>query len=104
MAAYLQIRDLFKGFGEGEAHVEVLRGLSVELQKGEVCVLLGPSGSGKSTFLDLVGGLEPADSGSIVVNDTELTALNAKQLGEYRRRELGFVFQFYKRVPHRTML
>ena len=103
MAAYLQIRDLFKGFGEGEAHVEVLRGLSVELQKGEVCVLLGPSGSGKSTFLDLVGGLEPADSGSIVVNDTELTALNAKQLGEYRRRELGFVFQFYNLVPDLTI-
>ena len=103
MAAYLQIRDLSKGFGEGEAHVEVLRGLSVELQKGEICVLLGPSGSGKSTFLDLVGGLEPADSGSIVVNDTELTALNAKQLGEYRRRELGFVFQFYNLVPDLTI-
>jgi len=103
MAAYLQIRDLSKGFGEGEAHVEVLRGLSVELQKGEVCVLLGPSGSGKSTFLDLVGGLEPADSGSIVVNNTELTALKAKELGEYRRRELGFVFQFYNLVPDLTI-
>ena len=103
MTAYLQIRDLYKGFGEGEAHVEVLRGLSVELEKGEICVLLGPSGSGKSTFLDLVGGLEPADSGSIVVSGTELTALNAKQLGEYRRRELGFVFQFYNLVPDLTI-
>ena len=103
MSAYLQIRDLRKGFGEGEAHVEVLQGLSVELEKGEICVLLGPSGSGKSTFLDLVGGLEPADSGSIVVNGTELTTLNAKQLGEYRRRELGFVFQFYNLVPDLTI-
>ena len=103
MAAYLQIRDLEKGFGEGEAHVDVLRKLSVELEKGEICVLLGPSGSGKSTFLDLVGGLEPADAGSIIVNGTELTALNAKQLGEYRRRELGFVFQFYNLVPDLTI-
>lgn len=103
MAAYLEIHDLYKGFGEGEAHVEVLRGLSVELEKGDICVLLGPSGSGKSTFLDLVGGLEPADSGSIVVNGTELTALSAKQLGEYRRRELGFVFQFYNLVPDLTI-
>ncbi|MBE6471192.1 MAG: ABC transporter ATP-binding protein [Coriobacteriaceae bacterium] len=101
--AYLQIHDLKKGFGEGEAHVEVLRGLDVSLEKGEICVLLGPSGSGKSTFLDLVGGLEPADSGSIVVNGTELTELNAKQLGEYRRRELGFVFQFYNLVPDLTI-
>ena len=103
MAAYLQIRDLEKGFGEGEAHVDVLRKLSVELEIGEICVLLGPSGSGKSTFLDLVGGLEPADAGSIIVNGTELTALNAKQLGEYRRRELGFVFQFYNLVPDLTI-
>ncbi|MDO4399354.1 MAG: ABC transporter ATP-binding protein [Coriobacteriia bacterium] len=103
MSAYLQIHDLHKGFGEGEARVEVLRGMDVELEKGEICVLLGPSGSGKSTFLDLVGGLEPADSGSIVVNGTELTALNAKQLGEYRRRELGFVFQFYNLVPDLTI-
>ena len=103
MSAYLQIHDLHKGFGEGEARVEVLRGMDVELEKGEICVLLGPSGSGKSTFLDLVGGLEPADSGSIVVNSTELTALNAKQLGEYRRRELGFVFQFYNLVPDLTI-
>lgn len=103
MTAYLRIHDLEKGFGEGEAHVDVLRKLSVELEKGEICVLLGPSGSGKSTFLDLVGGLEPADAGSIIVNDTELTALNAKQLGEYRRRELGFVFQFYNLVPDLTI-
>ena len=103
MTAYLQIRDLWKGFGEGEAHVEVLRGIDVELEKGEICVLLGPSGSGKSTFLDLVGGLEPADSGSIVVNGTELTALDDKRLGEYRRRELGFVFQFYNLVPDLTI-
>ena len=103
MTAYLQIHNLEKGFGEGEAHVDVLRGLDVEIEKGEICVLLGPSGSGKSTFLDLVGGLEPADSGSIVVNGTDLTSLSSKQLGEYRRRELGFVFQFYNLVPDLTI-
>ena len=103
MNGYLQIRDLRKGFGEGEAHIEVLRGMNVELQKGEICVLLGPSGSGKSTFLNLVGGLEPADGGSIRVGRTELTALSDKDLVEYRRRELGFVFQFYNLVPDLTV-
>ena len=103
-STYLEVRGLCKGYGENEARVEVLKGIDVALRKGEICVLLGPSGSGKSTFLDLVGGLEPADSGSIVVNDTELTALNAKQLGEYRRRELGFVFQFYNLVGNNSML
>ena len=66
-------------------------------------MLLGPSGSGKSTFLNLVGGLEAADSGSINVGGTELTSLTSKQLGEYRRDKLGFVFQFYNLVPDLTI-
>jgi putative ABC transport system ATP-binding protein len=69
-----------------------------------VCVLLGPSGSGKSTFLNLVGGLEPADGGSIRVGDTMLTDLSDRDLVEYRRKELGFVFQFYNLVPNLTAL
>lgn len=100
---YLSVQDLYKHYGEDEAKVTVLRGIDTRINKGEICVLLGPSGSGKSTFLNLIGGLEPADSGSIVVNGTELTALGAKQLGEYRRTELGFVFQFYNLVPDLTI-
>ncbi|MBQ6649990.1 MAG: ABC transporter ATP-binding protein [Atopobiaceae bacterium] len=103
MSAYLSIHDLRKSYGEGEAHVEVLRGITTEVERGEICVLLGPSGSGKSTFLNLVGGLEPADSGSIRVGDTELTTLRDRDLVEYRRRELGFIFQFYNLVSDLTV-
>lgn len=100
---YLEVTQLYKHYGEGETKVAVLRDISTRIEKGQICVLLGPSGSGKSTFLNLIGGLEPADSGTIAVNGTELTALNAKQLSEYRRTELGFVFQFYNLVPDLTI-
>ena len=100
---YLEIDNLCKHYGEGDAKVEVLQSITLEVGAGEVCVLLGPSGSGKSTFLNLVGGLEPADSGSIRVGDTVLTELSDKDLVEYRRRELGFVFQFYNLVPDLTV-
>ncbi len=100
---FLSINDLRKHYGEGEARLEVLRGITTSLDKGEICVLLGPSGSGKSTFLNLVGGLEPVDSGTIDVNGVELTALSDKDLVEYRRRELGFVFQFYNLVGDLTV-
>jgi len=101
--AFLEIQGLCKHYGEGEAKVEVLRNISLGVGAGEVCVLLGPSGSGKSTFLNLVGGLEPADSGTIRVGDTVLTSLSDKDMVEYRRRELGFVFQFYNLVPDLTV-
>lgn len=100
---FLSIRDLTKSYGQGEARVTVLKGISTTVRKGEVCVLFGPSGSGKSTFLNLVGGLEPADSGSITVDGTAITDLSSKQLVEYRRRELGFIFQFYNLVPDLTV-
>jgi putative ABC transport system ATP-binding protein len=100
---FLRITDLRKHYGEGEAKVEVLRGITTSLARGEVCVLLGPSGSGKSTFLNLVGGLEPASGGSIRIGGTELTTLSDHDLVEYRRRQLGFVFQFYNLVPDLTI-
>ena len=91
---YVTISHLRKGYGQGDSHVEVLHDINVTVARGEVCVLFGPSGSGKSTFLNLLGGLEPADAGTISVNGTELTTLKDNDLVEYRRRELGFVFQF----------
>jgi putative ABC transport system ATP-binding protein len=100
---FLRITDLRKHYGEGEAKVEVLRGITTSLARGEVCVLLGPSGSGKSTFLNLVGGLEPANGGSIRIGGTELTTMSDHDLVEYRRRQLGFVFQFYNLVPDLTI-
>ena len=101
--AFLSICDLNKSYGAGEACTQVLKGISSDIDKGEICVLFGPSGSGKSTFLNMVGGLEPADSGSIVVNGTDITKLSDRELVEYRRRELGFIFQFYNLVPDLTI-
>ena len=100
---YLVVNGLKKHYGDGEARVQVLDGITATINKGEICVMLGPSGSGKSTFLNLIGGLEDADGGSISVDGCDLTALSSKDLGEYRRRELGFVFQFYNLVPDLTI-
>lgn len=100
---YLVVNGLKKHYGNGEARVQVLDGITTTINKGEICVMLGPSGSGKSTFLNLIGGLEGADGGTIRVGECEITALSAKDLGEYRRRELGFVFQFYNLVPDLTI-
>lgn len=100
---YLVVNDLKKHYGNGEARVQVLDGITTTVNRGEICVMLGPSGSGKSTFLNLIGGLEDADGGTVSVGDCELTALSSKNLGEYRRRELGFVFQFYNLVPDLTI-
>ena len=100
---YLVVESLAKHYGDGEARVQVLDDITTTVNRGEVCVMLGPSGSGKSTFLNLIGGLEGADGGTISVGNCELTALSSKDLGEYRRRELGFVFQFYNLVPDLTI-
>jgi len=100
---YLVVNGLKKHYGDGEARVQVLDGITATINKGEICVMLGPSGSGKSTFLNLIGGLEDADDGSISVDGCDLTTLSSKDLGEYRRRELGFVFQFYNLVPDLTI-
>ena len=101
--AYVQVKDLKKHYGDGDARLTVLDGIDASINRGEICVMLGPSGSGKSTFLNLIGGLEDADAGSIMVDSYDLTVLKPADLGEYRRRELGFVFQFYNLVPDLTI-
>ncbi len=101
--AFLTIRSLTKSYGTGGARTEVLKGITTSIDRGEICVLFGPSGSGKSTFLNMVGGLEPADSGSIVVGGVDICQLRDRELVEYRRRELGFIFQFYNLVPDLTV-
>ena len=100
---YVCVRNLIKHYGDGEARLTVLDGVDASIGKGEICVMLGPSGSGKSTFLNLIGGLENADGGSISVDGCELRSLKPGEVGEYRRRELGFVFQFYNLVPDLTI-
>ena len=101
--SYLKTSGLCKHYGEEDARLDVLKNINISLDAGEICVLLGPSGSGKSTLLNIIGGLEAADSGSVNVAGIELTGLKDKQLGEYRRKELGFVFQFYNLVSDLTV-
>ncbi|MFV0362800.1 MAG: ABC transporter ATP-binding protein [Suipraeoptans sp.] len=99
----IEIKELHKYYNEGEAKVEVLKGLECEVDKGEICVLLGPSGSGKSTLLNLVGGIETIDKGDIVVGGLSLSNCSKNELSDYRRSNLGFVFQFYNLVPNLTV-
>ena len=86
---YLVVEGLAKHYGDGEARMQVLDGMTTTVNRGEICIMLGPSGSGKSTFLNLIGGLEGADGGTISVGNCELTALSNKDLGEYRPRQVS---------------
>ncbi len=95
---FLEIVDLKKGFGSGETRQEVLRGMNFSVAKGEFCVLLGPSGSGKSTLLNIIGGIDGADSGYISINGDKLEELGEKELTQYRRKHLGYVFQMYNLI------
>ena len=95
-------QSLTKVYSSGDVKVRALRGLDLEIWSGEVVVLLGPSGSGKSTLLNIMGGLDHPTSGRLFFKDQELTGLDDRGLTEYRRRHVGFVFQFYNLVPSLT--
>lgn len=95
-------QDVTKVYRSGDVEVHALRGISLELFEGEMAVLLGPSGSGKSTFLNIMGGLDQATSGTVRFRDLELTACSESQLTRYRRNHVGFVFQFYNLIPSLT--
>lgn len=100
---FLEIKQIRKSFGEGDNRVEVLRGIDLEIEKGEFCVLLGPSGSGKSTFLNIIGGIDAADSGDICINGEYMAEMNEKKLTLYRRKHLGYIFQLYNLIPNLTV-
>ena len=97
-----RVRGLTKLYGSGESAVQALRGVDLEIRRGEMIVLLGPSGSGKSTLLNILGGLDTASDGEVWFGDLELTACDDDQLTEYRRRSVGFVFQFYNLIASLT--
>lgn len=97
---FLEIRGIKKHFGEDESRVEVLKGIDLEIAKGEICVLLGPSGSGKSTLLNIIGGIDNADSGYISINGEKTAEMNEKALTLYRRKHLGYIFQMYNLIPN----
>ncbi len=100
MNVFLEIKGIKKHFGEGESRVEVLKGIDIEIEKGEICVLLGPSGSGKSTLLNIIGGIDAADEGYISINGEKTADMNEKALTLYRRKHLGYIFQMYNLIPN----
>lgn len=100
---FLEIKGIRKSFGTGDSRVDVLKGLNLEIEKGEFCVLLGPSGSGKSTLLNIIGGIDVADEGSITIEGEQLEDMTEKKLSLYRRKYLGYIFQMYNLIPNLTV-
>ena len=100
---FLEIKGIKKSFGSGESHVDVLKGIDLEIEKGEFCVLLGPSGFGKSTLLNIIGGIDGADAGSITIQGEQLEDMKEKKLSLYRRKHLGYIFQMYNLIPNLTV-
>ena len=100
---YLEIKNVKKSYGYDGSYVQVLKGVNTGVEKGQMCVIQGTSGSGKSTLLNCIGGLDVMDSGSITVDGTEIFGMRNKVLSDYRRDNLGFIFQFYNLVPNLTV-
>lgn len=97
---FLEIKGIRKSYGTEENRVEVLKGIDLEIEKGQICVLLGQSGSGKSTLLNIIGGIDNADSGYVSINGEKTEDMDEKKLTLYRRKHLGYVFQMYNLIPN----
>ncbi len=100
---YIETKGLKKSYGEGGSFVQVLKGVDIGIRAGEMCVIQGTSGSGKSTLLNCLGGLDSIDTGSVTVAGTSVEKLKGEKLADYRRKNLGFIFQFYNLVPNLTV-
>lgn len=98
----LKIRDLKKYYGKGESQVKALDGISFDVYKGEMLVLLGNSGCGKSTLLNIIGGMDSPTSGQVMFGDTDITKFKDKELTNFRKERIGFIFQFYNLLPDLT--
>ena len=101
--SFVEIKGVKKSYGEGEARTTVLSGINLSVEKGEFCVLLGPSGSGKSTLLNIIGGIDEADEGYVMIDGEKTADMNEKRLTQYRRDHLGYVFQLYNLIPNLTV-
>lgn len=97
---FLTVKDLKKSYGSTSNKVEVIKGINFEVEKGEICVLLGPSGSGKSTLLNIIGGIDDADLGYVSIDSEKTKDMKEKELTRYRRKHLGYVFQMYNLIPN----
>ncbi len=102
--AFIRFEDVKKTYRSGEVEVEALHGVSFEVEKGEICVIVGPSGAGKTTLLNILGGMDSLTDGRIFLDGEEVSAYSPKKLITYRRRDVGFVFQFYNLIENITAL
>lgn len=102
--AYIEFRNVSKTYQMGEIKIGALNKASFEVEKGELVVILGPSGAGKTTCLNILGGMDTVSTGSILIDKTDITKLNRKDLIKYRRYDIGFVFQFYNLIQNLTAL
>lgn len=102
--AYVEVTGNTKRYQMGETTITANEDITFSVEKGELCLIIGPSGSGKSTLLNILGGMDTNDSGSILIDGKDISAYNDKQLTDYRRTDVGFVFQFYNLIPNLTAL
>ena len=102
--AYIEFKDVIKAYGEGDARIHALDGASFTVERGELAIILGASGAGKTTALNILGGMDTVTSGTVTVDGRDVSSANEAQLVEYRRADVGFVFQFYNLVPNLTAL
>lgn len=96
----IEVKNIIKSYGNGESRFQVLQGISLEIKEGDFVVILGASGSGKSTLLNVISGLERPDSGSVLYDGTDITALSDQEVTAFRREQVGFIFQQYYLLPH----
>lgn len=102
--AYVEFINVTKAYHMGDNIIKATDDVSFKVEKGEMCVILGASGAGKTTILNILGGMDTCDSGSVIVDGLDITKLNEKGLTKYRRSDVGFVFQFYNLMPNLTAL
>ena len=102
--AYIEFKDVIKAYGEGDARIHALDGASFTVERGELAIILGASGAGKTTALNILGGMDTATTGRVVVGGRDITGLRKKELVTYRRNDIGFVFQFHQLLPEFTAL
>ena len=100
--AFVEFRDVSKMYQMGEVSVAAVRAMSFQIEQGEFVVIVGPSGAGKTTLLNMLGGMDSATSGTIMLDGAEVSSFNRRQLTQYRRHDIGFVFQFYNLVQNLT--
>ena len=100
----IETRDLWKTYVMGEEEIHALRGVSIQIERGEYVAIMGPSGSGKSTLMNLIGCLDTPSKGSYLLNDKEVAAMNDDELAQIRNQEIGFVFQTFNLLPRATAL